>query len=220
MVRKREEKKTQSSFEDYSIVACGTMRPELQYLREIGFLHAREILYTEPGRHEVPKELEVQLIRQIGNAKKHTNNIIVVYGGKFCYMNPAEPGRTVDDIIAEQGPGIHRINATHCVDILAGSEERKRISRGEKVLWFTPGWVLYRNYVFQDWDKGKANEHFPQHNAGVILLDGIGFWNAYSEEHPEEILEFCDWMGIPIRTQEISLDRLKDLLMDTVQSEQ
>ena len=196
------------------------MRLELQHLREIGFLDAREILFTEPGRHEEPKELEIQLIKQIGNAKKHSNDIIVVYGGKFCYMNAAQPGRTIDDIIAEQGSGIRRISATHCVDMLADFEERKRISRGEKVLWFTPGWVLYRSYVFQDWDKGKANEHFPQHSGGVILLDGINFWNAYSEGHPEEILDFCDWMGIPIRTQEITLDRLKDLLVDTAQSKQ
>ncbi len=94
--------------------------------------------------------------------------------------------------------------ATHCVDMLAGSEERKKISKGDKVLWFTPGWVLYRNLVFQDWDKAKANEHFPQHSGGVILLDGVNFWNSYSEEHPEEVLDYCDWMGIPIMTHAVS----------------
>ena len=210
--------KNQSSFQDYTIVACGTMKLELNHLKETGFLDARKILYTQPGRHEVPRELESQIIKQIANARKYSDNIIVVYGGKFCYMNAMAPMRTIDDIIQEQGAGISRINATHCVDMLVGSEERKKISKGEKVLWFTPGWVLYRYRVFQDWDKGKANEHFPQHRGGVILLDGVNFWNAYSEEHPEDILDFFDWMGIPIITHEISLNRFKNLLIDIVQS--
>jgi len=217
-MKKENREENQSSFPDYTIVACGTMRLELNHLKEAGFLDARKILYTKPGRHEDPRELEIQLVKQIANARKYSDNIIVVYGGKFCYMNATQPARTIDDIIREQGPGICRINASHCVDMLTCSEERTKISKGDKVLWFTPGWVLYRSYVFEDWDKGKANEHFPQHRGGVILLDGINFWNSYSEKHPEEILDFCDWMGIPIITHEISLNRFKTLLLDIVQS--
>jgi hypothetical protein len=76
-----------ASFQDYTIVACGTLNMELNYLRNSGFLDAREILYTKPGLHEVPRELENQLIKQIGNAKKYSQKIIVVYGGKFCCLN-------------------------------------------------------------------------------------------------------------------------------------
>jgi len=71
------------SFRDYSIVACGTLNLELNYLKDAGFLDARKILYTKPGRHEVPHELESQLIRQMGNAKKYSQRIIVVYGGQL-----------------------------------------------------------------------------------------------------------------------------------------
>jgi hypothetical protein len=46
--------------------------------------------------------------------------------------------------------------------------------------------------VYQDWDEGKANENFPQHTGGAVLLDGIGFWDEYSSAHPEEILDFSD----------------------------
>ena len=58
------------SFRDYAIVACGTLNMELNYLKSSGFVDAKKILYTKPGRHEVPQELESQLIRQIGTAKK------------------------------------------------------------------------------------------------------------------------------------------------------
>ena len=106
------------SFQNYAIVACGTMNMELNHLRDSGFLDANKILYTKPGRHEMPRELESQLIRQIGTAKTFAPNIIVVYGGKFCYVNADDPYRKIDTIIQErEEPGIKitRIKATHCV---------------------------------------------------------------------------------------------------------
>ncbi len=205
-----------SSFADWSIVACGTLSLELNYLRDEGFLDAKKILYTKPGRHEVPRELEEQLIRQIGNAKRYSDKIIVVYGGKFCYINADDPYRTIDKIIEEQGPGVTRIRASHCIDMLAGEEERDRMSNGEDVYWLTPGWFKYRKHVFQDWDKGMANENFPKHSGGAMILDAVGFWDEYIEKAPEEILEFSDWMGIPIESKTISLDRLKGLLRETI----
>ena len=79
------------SFKDYAIVSCGTLAPELSYLRKQGFLDAKKIVYTKPGRHEVLKELESQLIEKINTAKEETKKIIVVYGGKFCYVNIDNP---------------------------------------------------------------------------------------------------------------------------------
>jgi len=202
------------SFKDYAIVACGTLAPELNFLRKEGFLDAGKIVYTTPGRHEVLKELESQLIQKIDAAKEHSKKIIIVYGGKFCYVNVDNPYRTIDTIIQEQATGISisRINATHCMDMLASESQREQISGGQKVWWLTPGWLIYRDYVFQDWDKGKANENFPQHTGGAVLLDGIDFWDKYCQEHPEKVLEFSDWMGIEIRPHKITLDRLKNLL--------
>jgi hypothetical protein len=209
------------SFRNFVIVSCGTLAPELNYLRKQGFLDAGKILYTTPGRHEVLKELESQLIEKIIQAKQHSRKIIIVYGGKYCYVNIDDPYRTIDTIIQEQGSGISisRINATHCMDMLASESQRDKISEGRKTWWLTPGWIVYRDYVFQDWDKGKANENFPQHTGGAVLLDGIGFWERYSDEQPEKILEFSDWMGIEIRPHKITLDRLKNLLVCCVASD-
>jgi hypothetical protein len=202
------------SFEHCSIVACGTLSLELNYLRKEGFLNARRIEYTKPGRHEVPRELESQLVERIGKAKNHAEAVIVVYGGKFCFIDMNDPARTIDHLIAEQGKHIARIDATHCVDMLAGSQEREAIRDGQKVFWLTPGWVIHRDYVFQDWDKGKANETFPQHTGGAVVLDSVGFWDDYSARHPERLLDFSDWMGIPIRPHTVSLSRLKGLLSE------
>lgn len=53
------------SFQDYAIVACGTVNLELNYLKDSGFLDARKILYTNPGVMRCP-ELEGPLINEGG----------------------------------------------------------------------------------------------------------------------------------------------------------
>jgi len=58
------------SFNGYSIVACGTLRRELNQLQNSGFLDADKVLYTTPGLHEHLDELERQLKKQLETAKK------------------------------------------------------------------------------------------------------------------------------------------------------
>ena len=206
------------SFSDIVMVSCGTLSLELNHLKKEGFLNVRHIFYNTPGLHEKPPELERQLLYRIEKAKRISDKVLVVYGGKFCYVNGDNPTRTMKKIIEEQGSGVVRINATHCMDMLTSEEERDKIAQevagGEKVWWMTPGWVKFRHYVFKGWDKGLANENFPRHTGGAIVLDGIGYIDRYMAEHPEEFLEYSDWMGIPIQAYPISLERFKNLLRE------
>ena len=209
------------SFRNIGIVSCGTLSLELGYLQDQGFLDTEHIKYTTPGLHEDPQELERQLIKQIQKAKEATRKVLVVYGGKFCYINKHDPTRTMDMIIQEQGSHISRIGATHCMDMIADERERASIAEelagGEKVWWMTPGWIKFRHQVFKGWDKGLATENFPKHTGGAIVLDGIGFTEQYMAEKPEEFLEYSDWMGIPIQYYPTGLDRLKSLLLEQAQ---
>ena len=209
---------SENSFADVAIVSCGTLSLELNHLRQEGFLDAEDILYTTPGLHEDPKELERQLRQKIEQAKGKADKVLVVYGGKFCYINMHDPTRTIDEIIQEQGPGVSRIHATHCMDMIASQQEREAIAQemagGEKVWWMVPGWVKFRHQVFKGWDKGLATENFPKHTGGAIVLDAIGFMERYMAEKPEELLEYSDWMGIPIQPYPVALDRFKSLLLD------
>ena len=209
------------SFQDYAIVACGTLNMELNHLKDNGFLDVKKILYTKPGRHEVPLELESQLIRQIKTAKTYAQSIIVVYGGKFCYINADDPYRKIDTMIQEETEPeikISRIKATHCVDMLVSDKERERISEGQDIYWLTPGWMKYRHYVYQGWDKGLANENFPKHTGGAFMLDSVGFFDEMMRNKPEEILDFSDWMGIPLVPYLVTLDRFLGLLSDEIKS--
>ena len=46
------------------------------------------------------------------------------------------------------------------------------------------------------------------------MLDATGFYDEVMENKPEEILEFSDWMGIPIEPYRITLNRFRNLLLD------
>ena len=209
------------SFADTAIVSCGTLSLELNALKDEGFLNGAQVLFTTPGLHEDVKELERQLVTKVKKAKTLAGKVIVVYGGKFCYINADQPTRTMQTIIEELGPDVVRINATHCMDMIASEKERERIAQdmaeGGKVWWMTPGWIKFRHQVFKGWDKGLANENFPRHTGGAIVLDGIGFVDQVMAEKPEEFLEYSDWMGIPIQPYPVTLDRFKSLLTEQAQ---
>ena len=209
---------TAISFADIAVVSCGTLSLELNHLKQEGFLDTPYLAYTTPGLHQDIHELEGQLVRQIQKAKEKAGKVLVVYGGKFCYVNVDEPTRLMKDIISEQGPGVARVAATHCMDMLAGEDERRQIALelagGEPVWWMTPGWVKFRKQVFKGWDQALANENFPRHTGGAIVLDGIGYLDGYMAEQPEDFLEYCDWMGIPMQAYPVTLDRFKSLLAE------
>jgi hypothetical protein len=206
----------QASFSDIAVVSCGTLSLELNHLRTEGFLDTEHLFFTTPGLHEDIHELEKQLLDRIARAREKAGKVLVVYGGKFCYVNADEPTRTMQTIIAEQGADVARINATHCMDMIASEAEREGIAAevagGEKVWWMTPGWIKFRHKVFKGWDKGLANENFPRHSGGAVVLDGIGYMDTYMAEHAEDFLEYSDWMGIPIIPFPVTLDRFKMLL--------
>ncbi len=202
----------------YTVISCGTLRPELDHLRETGFLNIDKILYTAPGLHENYRKLKRQLIKQLEKAQEYSESTIVVYGSS-CYLDlQKEPPENIDDLIKGQEGNVSRIKATRCIDMLADSNQRKKISKEEKVYWLTPGWLKYWKAIFTDWDEAKANETFPKYDK-AILLDSLGFYDKYIHDFPEEVLEFSDWMGIPIQPRQVSLDRFKKLLFDQIKSE-
>ncbi|MFH1985170.1 MAG: DUF1638 domain-containing protein [Pseudomonadota bacterium] len=111
---------------------------------------------------------------------------------------------------------------TMSMDMIAGEQARNRIAQevagGEPVWWMTPGWIKFKKEVFKGWDKAVANENFPRHSGGAIILDGIGYMDHYMEEAPEAFLEYADWMGIPIIPYPVSLDHFISLLNDAATS--
>jgi hypothetical protein len=216
---------TQPTFEDCCIVSCGMLQPEMAYLMETGFLNPRRILFTPPGLHALTDRLEKHLLDRLARAREECpdHKIIVVYGKK-CYVSVDEPLKRVDSILQEAGEGIVRVQGEYGYDMLAGLEDRQRISEGrqDKILWFTPGWLKSWKTIYQryfGWDAADANANFPGFYDKIIVLDTLDIGEEYMTEHAEEILELFDWTGLEVEFHPITLDRFKGLLVDSLISQ-
>ena len=208
------------SFRNHCIVSCGMLYPEINHLMEVGFLDPYRIIFTPPGLHALPSDLEKYLVRSLKSAKEFcpSQRIIVVYGGS-CYINADQTGKRSDSIIEAQGEGIRRIQADYGYDMLADVKQRKRLTGDEedKVLWFTTGWLKNWKAIYQryfGWNKADANAYFPGQYRKIGVLDGIGISHRYLSDHPVEILELFDWTALAVEFYEISLTRLKKLLLE------
>ena len=209
-------------FRKHCIVSCAILYPEMKHLMDIGFLNPLHILFTPPGLHAIPDELEHQLVHRLD--KRETlcpgGKIIVAYGKK-CYVHVDQPIRRVDTILQEHGPGIVRLQGDYGYDILASFEDRDRLSGGREshTLWFTLGWLKSWKTIFQryfGWDRADANANFPGYYDRIIILDTLGKEEQYMTENAEAILELFDWTGLEVEFHAITLDRLKGLLMDSL----
>ncbi len=213
---------THPGFEDRCIVSCGMLHPEMTHLMDTGFMKPRRVLFTPPGLHAVPDKLEEHLLRRLNEAREWCpdHKIIVAYGKK-CYTSTDEPLKRVDSILENHGQGIVRVQGEYGYDMLAGVEDRERISGGreKKVLWFTPGWLRSWKVVYQTyfgWDEADANANFPGFYDKIIVLDSLDYGDSYVAEHPEEILELFDWTGLEVTFESVSLERFKGLLADSL----
>jgi hypothetical protein len=210
------------TFKDRCVISCGMLHPEINHLVKTGFLNPRRILFTPPGLHALPDKLEEHLLKRLSQARESCpdHRIIVVYGKK-CYVNTDEPLKRVDSILQAVGQGIVRVQGDYGYDMLAGLEDRQRISGGrqDKTLWFTPGWLKSWKTIYQKyfgWDEADANANFPGFYDRVIVLDGLGLAEEYMIQHAEEILELFDWTGLEVEFHPITLDRFKGLLVDSL----
>jgi hypothetical protein len=189
---------------------------------ETGFLNPRRILFTPPGLHALPDKLEEHLLKRLAQARESCPDyrIIVVYGKK-CYVNTDEPLKRVDSVLQAAGQRVVRVQGDYGYDMLAGFEDRQRISQGrqDRILWFTPGWLKHWKVVYQKyfgWDNADANANFPGFYDKIIVLDGLGLAEDYMIYHAEEILELFDWTGLEVEFHPITLDRFKGLLVDSL----
>ena len=207
---------------DRCMVSCGMLQPEITHLQETGFLRIRRLLFTPPGLHALPDKLEEHLLRRLAQARESCpeHKIVVVYGKK-CHVSTDEPLKRVDSILRQVGPAIMRVQGDYGYDMLAGFEDRQRISGGrqDKILWFTPGWLKSWKIIYQKyfgWDRADANANFPGFYDKIIVLDGLGLAEEYMMERPEVILELFDWTGLEVEFHPIALDRFRGLLADAL----
>jgi hypothetical protein len=210
------------SFQDHCLVSCGMLHREITRLKEDGFFNPKHIFFTPPGLHALPERLEDALLARLARARRScpADKIIVVYGKK-CLIDANEPSKRVETILREVSQDIVQVQGDYGYDMLAGFEDRQRIShdRQDKILWFTPGWLrswkaIYQNYF--GWDRADANANFPGYYDKIIVLDALELEDSYMSAHAEQILELFDWTGLEVEFHPITLQRFRQLLQSAL----
>ncbi len=192
------------------IVSCGTFRRDLEALQAEGKLPQCTLLFTDICLKERPKELERQLTAALEEAGGTGGKAVVVYG-TGCFSDSADFSRSIDSILEAAGIEFRRVKEHSCVEMFASEEDKERLAEGLKVYWLMPAWVEDREDVYREWDPGKRNETFPQ-NDMALVLDSRGFFANLLDESPESILEFSDWMGLPMDAREVDRERFLALV--------
>ncbi len=212
----------QPNFRERCLISCGMLQPEINHLVETGFFDPKRIFFTPPGLHALPDRLETYLLKRLSQARGvcPVRNVIVIYGKK-CFVSTDEPLKRVDTILEAVSSEIVRVQGEYGYDMLAGFEERQRISenRQDKILWFTPGWLKSWKAVFQHyfgWDEADANANFPGFYDKIVVLDTLGIAGKYMIEHADLVLELFDWTGLSVEFEPVSLGRFKGLLLDAL----
>lgn len=198
-----------------AVVSCGSFKEDLETLQAEGLLEGIEVLYTEPCLKERPRKLEELLRERIEDAKGRADRILVIYGDG-CFIDTSDFSRSIDSLVGDTGCVHERIREHSCIEMMLSEEDKENLSEGMRVYWMMPAWVEYKDDVFEEWDLGKRNQTFPQ-NDTAIVVDSRGFFEQLLEEDPEKILEFSDWMGIPLDARAITLDRFKALLLASLE---
>lgn len=197
-----------------TIISCGTLREDLEGLQAEGLLEGVSLVFTEPCLKERPRQLEEQLKEKLAEVEPGSK-VLVVYGSG-CFIDTSDPERDIDRMIGETGIDCTRIKEHSCVEMMLSEEDKEILSGGLKVYWVMPAWIENREDVYHEWDLGKRNQTFPQNNI-ALLLDGRGYFMDLMERDPERILEFSDWMGIPLDSRDIDLERFKGLILAAVE---
>ena len=198
-----------------AIVSCGSFREDLERLQAEGLLEGIEVLYTEPCLKERPRKLQELLKERLEEAKGRADRILVIYGDG-CFIDTSDFSRGIDSIVEEAGVANERIRKHSCIEMMLSEEDKEGLAEGMKVYWMMPAWVEHKDEVFEEWDLGKRNQTFPQNDIALVV-DSRDFYNQLMEEDPEKILDFSDWMGIPLDARAITLDRFKGLLMASLE---
>lgn len=100
-----------------------------------------------------------------------------------------------------------------CIGLLIG-DKIHQLNKEASTFYLTPGWLQNWQEIFVaglGWDSIDARQNFGIYDRILLLDTGV----LTIEE--EKILEFFEYTQVPIEISPISLDYLKDLIIETLE---
>ncbi|TAK36548.1 MAG: DUF1638 domain-containing protein [Chloroflexota bacterium] len=179
-----------------SLIACGILKAEVEAaLRKRGL--AVPVFYLAPAPCVEPAALLRQLRALLDRAAQASDDIVVLIGR--CHPD-------LEEILASYPA--RRATINDCFDALLG-EERKRIDRESNTFYTSAAWLDHWQHALRrsmQWDQVDARQNFGHYDR-VLLLD-----TGLKPIPDEKILEYFDYLQVPVEPYSISLEALSELL--------
>ena len=179
-----------------SLVTCGILKAEVEAALLQRGLSVR-VYHLAPAPCLEPAALARQLRKLLDRAAQDSDDIVILIGR--CHPD-------LDEILSEYPA--RRMDVNDCFDALLG-EERKRIDQESNTFFTSAAWLDHWRRALKrsmKWDEVDTRQNFG-HYERVLLLDP-GF-----EPIPDEkILEYFDYIQVPVEPRRITLEVLADLL--------
>jgi hypothetical protein len=171
------------------IVACGIFKAELDRIlpairRELPNQDIR-VTFLSPGLHVDCARMEKEIVETL---KSLQGEKLLLYG-TMCHEKLASIAHDNHAALPSD---------RNCIEMIVSPEKKKALDESGNIFYVTAGWLQSWREILQE--RAASCDK-------IIVLDAGG--SAISEE---ALLEFFDFMQIPVETVEVTLDYFKNKL--------
>lgn len=183
------------------IVCCSIFRAELGALCE---RHWPElpVHFVDSALHTRPPDLEAELNKVLREKVAQGVRVALIYGDCCAGMSKLQ-----------SLPGICRVQAINCTQLLLGKEEHRRLSR-EGAFFLTSEWTgRWKDIFVSELGLNEENAHslMREMHTKLIYLD-TGLLSV-----PRETLEECSrFCGLPWEVLPVSMEHLRVAIQETL----
>lgn len=184
-----------------TLVVCSILAKEVEKVMEELGLGTR-VHYIDASLHVDLGKMEQALIQSLDELKIMNEQPALILGTK-CHPD-------IQKIAEDYSSNI--ICGSNCIEILLGTEKLQELEKECETFFITDGWLKYWKSIFcggeLGWDPVDGRMNFSRYER-ILLLDA-----NLNEFTDEDILEFFEFTGVPIEIITISLDILKEKMLD------
>lgn len=185
------------------IVACGSLKPEIEKLLAQGDLDA-DVIFLDSHLHESPEHLEITLQQVLPKCMAECSRGVVVVYGDYCLGFQ----KSMKDFVAAHGAV--KVDALNCIDcLLSGHGATLKLDPEHKKFFLTPG--------FLDFSLGLLAEPRERVREMFSSLDGIILVESLEPFDPQKVQALSEQTGLPVQeTLHVGVDGVKAVLEEAI----
>jgi hypothetical protein len=154
-----------------------------------------KVTFLSPGLHIECGKMEREILQNLDSIKREKTKgekILLLYGA-MCH----EKLMTIAEDNHAALPSVK-----NCIEMILSPEKKKALDESGNIFYLTSGWLRYWREIVQERSAAASCDK-------IIVLDaGDGLISE------EELLEFFDFMQIPVESVAVTLDYFRETLRD------